>query len=420
MLTRFRNKLRNVPASASLWRLAQRVKEDAFGLHHKRLFDLQLLENGTQQLRKRALFSYIVHPFSIPPNDSAFLRHSNICHAQEIVRVLNELGYIVDVIDFRDTSFVPKRKYDMFIGHGGLNVRAIAAWLPDETVKIYFSTGCYWKYHNEQELARFKALYDRKAVNLPLDRYINNGEEEALLSVDGIIGIGNHFTRRTYADFSPVVMINGTALPDNHYDESEKDFERGGQHLLYYAGSGCVHKGLDLLLEVFANVDQHLWICSTIDNEFAAAYSDVLKGHSNIHLMGWVQPRSPQFYQLMDTCNSVLLPSCSEGQAQSVVECMIHGLIPVVSQASGISIDHFGVIIEPCSIEKIASTVRSMAKWPARKCRKMSLGSRKAAQILFSREMFATNMRDAILRIVDATSRRRGTQSLCRANRSPS
>ena len=69
---------------------------------YERRFDLDLLEEPHQPLQKRALFSYIVHPFSITPDDPRFLRHNNILYAQEIVRVLNRVGYRVDVIDYRN------------------------------------------------------------------------------------------------------------------------------------------------------------------------------------------------------------------------------------------------------------------------------------------------------------------------------
>lgn len=392
--------MRQWPLLVKPWLLLRRTRAKILRPRLKRLYDLVLQQNEAQPLTKRALLSYIVHPFSIPRDDLRFLRHINIWRAQEIVRILNQLGHIVDVIDYRDTNFIPRKKYDLFLGHGGINFGQIAQQLPDSTTKIYFSTGCYWKFHNEQELARFAALRERKGVDLPPDRFINNSEEVALLASDGIIGIGNDFTKTTYVGFSPVIMINETSLSDDYYERHDKDFERGGEHFLYFAGGGAVHKGLDLLLEVFVGLKQHLWICSSIDQRFAEVYSDELYNCSNIHLVGWVQPRSARFYELMDLCNYAILVSCSEGGVQSVVECMNQGLIPVVSRACGVDVDRYGMIVHPCTIEEIARVVLILSSYSATRCREMSLKAREAAIMGFSESAFSQSMKEAIESVV--------------------
>lgn len=389
MLKSTKNKLRQVPFLVDLWRIINPQ-------HPKCLYGLDLRQGGSQRLSRRALLSYLVHPFSIPRDDPRFLRHNNIWLAYEIVRILNQLGYIVDVVDYRDTSFVPRKKYDLFIGHGGTNFVKIVRRLPNSTTKIYFSTGCYWEFHNEQELARFAALRERRGVDLPLDRFIHNSEEDALLAADGIIGMGNDFTRSTYANFSPVIMLNNVVLFDDHYEQQEKDFEKGREHFLYFAGGGNVHKGLDLLLEAFVGLEQHLWICSTIDKQFAEVYSDELHNRSNIHLVGWMQLRSNKLYKLMNTCDFVILPSCSEGVAQSVVECMNQGLIPVVNRVCGLDVGGYSIILDPCTIEEIARMVPIISSFSVVRCREMSLKAREAAATNFSEVAFRRNLTDAI------------------------
>ncbi len=367
--------------------------------HYKRLYNL-VMESEIQHPSKRALLSYIVHPFSIPRDDPRFLSHINIWHNREIVRVLNCLGYTVDVIDYRDTKFVPRKKYDLFIGHGGINTEKIARRLPAKTVKIYFSTGCYWKFHNEQELARFTALRERRGVNLHPDRLIRNSEEGALLTVDGVIGIGNEFTKGTYSAFSPVIMINDTALFDDFFERSNKNFEKGKANFLYYAGGGNVHKGLDLLLEAFTELDQNLWICAKIDDQFAEVYAAELHTHPNIHMVGWIQPRSIRFYELMGTCNFVILPSCSEGQASSIVACMIQGLIPIVSRASGIDVSDYGVLLEPCTIREIVKTVTLLFSQSSEWCKERAIKTREVAIKEHSEQVFTAQMNEAIRSII--------------------
>ena len=98
MLKSIKNILRKVPFLASFWEGAYRLKCKLFDIHPVRYFDLDL-QNIGPKLGKKALLSYIVHPFSISRDDPRFFQHINVQHAQEIVRILNEMGYAVDVID---------------------------------------------------------------------------------------------------------------------------------------------------------------------------------------------------------------------------------------------------------------------------------------------------------------------------------
>jgi hypothetical protein len=397
-----RTYLRKMSLLRKGWRLARRAKnrllEKWQSSSPERLYDLNLYNNGTES-EKRALVSYLVHPFSVSRDDPRFLRHINIWRSYEIVRVLNRLGYTIDVVDYRDTEFVPSREYDLFIGHGGINFEFLAESLAESTIKIYFATGDYWKFWNEQELIRFSDLYDRKGVELTPDRFIRNSEEKALAIADAVIGIGNEFTAETYADFSPVVMMNNTFLTCECRG-LDKDFESGRDHFLFFAGDGNVHKGLDLLLEAFVGLEQHLWICSRIDREFAEVYSKELHEHPNIHLLKWIQARSDEFYDLMARCNYVVLPSCAEGQPHSVVECMGFGLIPVVSRACGLDVEDYGILLEPCTIGEIADVVARLSSYPATWHQERSRRVQKIVQEDFSEQAFSKNLQSAVQKVI--------------------
>ena len=352
-------------------------------------------------MAKRALLSYITHPFSLSRDDPRSLGHISIWHAVEMVRALNELGYGVDVVGYQDRRFVPRRPYDLFIGHGGTNYERIARRLEPGTVKIYFSSGCYWRFHNEQELLRLEALRARRGVELPPDRLIRHSEEGALRAAHAILGLGNGFTRSTYADFSRVTMLNGTVLDDHHFAGESKDYDSGRGHFLFFAGRGNVHKGLDLLLEAFSGLQQHLWICTEINPPFGEAYRHELQELPNVHLVGWTQLRSREYYELVDRCNFAILPSCSEGQAQSVVECMGQGLIPMVSRASGLDLEGFGFVLEPCNVKQIAHKVQEVTGYSAGHCRELSLRTWEVARTRFSEQVFPAEFRKAVQTVVE-------------------
>jgi len=361
----------------------------------ERYFNLNITGIKECQQKKHALLSYIAHPVSIPRDDQRFYRHINIWHAKEIVRVLNRMGYLVDLIDYRDDKFIPNKSYDLFIGHGGINFTHISKKLPESTPRIYFSTGSYWNFHNKQEEIRFLDLHQRRGVSLPYDRYIKQDEETALRSADGILGIGNQHTRQTYTNFQNVRMVNGTSLQDASFDWYKKDYESGRNHFVFFSGRGNIHKGLDLVLEAFSDLDHNLWICTQLEKDFSLVYEKELK-LPNIHVVGWTQPRSLKFYQIMHTCNFCILPSCSEGQSQAVVECMNQGVIPIVSRETGLDVDKYGFFIEHSTPTEIRTIVQEKATLTAELCNELSNQARFAATKYFSEQQFTKNLRSAL------------------------
>ena len=111
------------------------------------------------------------------------------------------------------------------------------------------------------EKKRFDNFYKRHGVRLPPDRHIKHSEEWALNHADGIICLGNSSARDSYAQFPLVIDINNASYPDDHYDCTPKDFEAGRDGFLFFAGPGNIHKGLDLLIEAFTDLAEHLYIC---------------------------------------------------------------------------------------------------------------------------------------------------------------
>jgi len=379
----------------------------------RRLFartDKPVLEIGkglNAESPMHALVCYVTKPFRIPQDSERFYQHESFWRSAELARILNSMGYVVDVVHYTDRRFVPKKDYDLFIGHGTFNFERIASRLKARATKIYLFSGCYWAFHNREELARFEDLRRRRGVSLPPDRLVARNEDAALKMADGFMGVGGEYARRTFDGFSPVYVFPTPILSEEPYDPATKDFDAGRNHFLYFAGPGNVHKGLDLLLEVFTKLDrQHLWVCSPIEPAFAKIYEALLTRKSNIHLLQHIPLRSPLCHEVMQRCNWIVLPSCAEGQANSVVQCMNRGLIPVVSPACGLNVKETPVILHTCSIEEIASAVRELSRCPTADCERMSRAARKIAVTEHSKELCSQRMRAAIRGILQEKSER--------------
>lgn len=355
----------------------------------------------------RALLAYVAHPFLVSESDLLYHCHIHFWRVKAMVRGLNELGFTVDLIDYLDTSFRPRRRYEIFIGHGAVNFMSIAQQLSDAR-KVFFATGAHWKFYNKEISERWRAFCQRHgpAVSAP---QLMLSEEPALAAAEAIIGIGNEHTRATYVHFPRVTMLNNTYLSDSQFGPIDKDFERGKLHFLYYASKGGLGKGLDLVLEAFMGLEAHLWVCCEIPREWRALYSKQLASYENIHLVGWIQPRGKRYHELAHLCNFTILPTCSEGQSHAVVECMGHGLLPVVSRACGISVGQWGRIIEPCTIENIREIVSELTRRPTSEYKKHVEEMLTEVERNYSETAFSVGWRQALESVLSAPAASRGT-----------
>jgi glycosyltransferase involved in cell wall biosynthesis len=392
---------RMVPGNIkSLFRSSSSYRDvHALPLSDAPVLDIWTPANNSTGVSHRALLSYITAPFRTRADAVQSVMFSNTGIALSIVAVLNALGYVVDVVQYTDTSFTPEKDYELFIGHGGANFTHIATCLRPGTTKVYFSTGVYWMEWNRRLQERFDQLARRRGVRLPYVGWIQESEEYANECADGIICLGNQDAADSYSKFPLVINLNNAAYHDDRYEGIKKDFDSGRNSFLFFAGGGNVRKGLDLLLEAFSGARAQLYICQPIESDFRDDYRHELEDLANIHVMGWVPTRTPTFYDLMDRCNFAIFPSCAEGQPGSVVECMHQGLIPVVSRESNIDTDDCGITLSRCSVEEIERVVQELIEYPPEECERMSRLARKAAVAKHSEEAFARGFEEALRRV---------------------
>lgn len=320
--------------------------------------------------KKRALLSYLVQPILDELEGRKTVRFSSDGIVLSWAKTLNGLGYSVDIINWDDVQFEPNVSYDLLVFHGALNFEHLKKFEKLFHYIIYFSTGSYWKFHNKQENQRFLDFYKRHGVKLTRDRYINVPEEEAYKFADAIIALGDPSMADTYP-FDNTLTINNGSYPDNHYDNVQKDYKSSRNNFLYFAGSGNIHKGLDLLIDSFKDLKEHLYIVSKLDKKVIDIFAREIQ-QPNIHVVGEVNMRTKEFYDAMDICAFAILPSCSEGQAGSIVECMNQGLIPIVSKETRLNAKNYGAVLEASNIPEIKKCVRSMAQIPEYKLANMS------------------------------------------------
>jgi hypothetical protein len=186
---------------------------------------------------------------------------------------------------------------------------------------------------------------------------------------DALVCKGNGYVARSWQEAfkGPIYPINNYGFTEIRFVHGAKDFTNARTQFLFLASGSQMQKGLDLLLEIFPrHPDLHLYICSSFrhDSEFCACYHRELFETANVHPIGWITVTGPRFYELVERCAYVILPSCSEGQAGSVVHCMAAGLLPLVTREAGIDTKDFGITFADDSLETIDKVVDEVARLP--------------------------------------------------------
>ena len=291
--------------------------------------------------KKRALLSYILLPFS---KDS--LSHTNFFEARSWARVLNELGYVVDIIDYRNEKEIDISKYNLICGFGNVFQRVFESEKSSKIRTITYGTGMHVFHQNLVSLKRVKDVHRKKGVWLGKSaRLVEKTWTHNTLLVDGIISLGNQIAANSYRKYYNGLVL---ALPAPFYKTQNAENiirqrkTKSLKHYLWFGSSGLIHKGLDLCLDYFVNnKDIFLHICGPTEEEFMKAYHVELFESPNIKFYGFVDIKTKNFEDLLKTCSFCVFPSCSEGGAPALLTVIGNGgLIPIITKETGVETGH--------------------------------------------------------------------------------
>jgi glycosyltransferase involved in cell wall biosynthesis len=395
--------MRNIPKHY-LSKLYRKLKTT---INPKR-YSVILNVNGVDESNytKLALLIYIVRPFQLRDEDPELFRHQHLKQCKQIAAILGESGYIVDVVDIRNWIFRPYRDYDLVISN-----RVVDTHLKKDAIRIYLATTLYHILHNRNLRRRHKLLNERRRYRVKLRRVY----AEAMPYVErsnAIVCFGNEFTMSSWREaFNiPVYPFNNYGFKHTEFILEFKDFSTARKNFLFLASRSQTQKGLDLLLEIFPkHPNLHLYICSAYNSErdFSSCYYKELYETANIHPIGWVRVNSPEYNELVRKCAFVILPSCSEGQSGSVVQCMYSGLIPLVTREVGIDTEDFGITFADDSLEEIERVIVEVSEKPETWHKEHSIRTREVSEQKYSEDAFMNRWRYILGEILNSAGDKR-------------
>jgi glycosyltransferase involved in cell wall biosynthesis len=352
--------------------------------------------------RGNVLLALWIKPFLLKDGEPIPNTHSHNWESLQIAKTFLDFGYCVDVIDYHNSEFVPKKDYAFFVSFR-TNFERIARRLNNGCIKIVHLDTAHWLFNSSTEYGRCLDLQQRKGATLRSFRSVE--PNWAIEYADYATILGNQFTINTYRYAQkPIFRVPISTCAVYPWPE-DKDFGNCRKNFLWFGSHGFVHKGLDLVLDVFSEMpDYHLYVCGPIQREpdFMKAYYKELYQTSNIHTIGWVDVSGPEFTETVNKSIGLIYPSCSEGGGGSVIICLHAGLIPIISYESSVDVDDsYGVILKDCSIDTIKNTVQMISSLPAEKLKLMSRKAWEFVRTNHTREKFAEEYKKIITHIIE-------------------
>ena len=353
------------------------------------------------KIEGNVLISYVIDPFIKDMSESKFNSHTNYWESLQIAKTFLELGFEVDVINYDNSEFFPKKNYNIFVG-SRINFEKFAQRLNPDCIKIAHLTISHWCYNNKAQCERLLFVQKKKGVTIyPKKRVEINF---AIENADFATILGNEFTKNTYRYANKNIYRVPISTPVIFPWPEKKDFKSCRKSFLWFGSEGMVHKGLDLVLEAFvAMPDFQLIVCGPIsqENDFEKAYYKELYETKNIQTLGWIDITGPKFVEITNKCIGLIYPSCSEGGGGSVITCLHASLIPIVSYESSVDIkDDFGFILRNCSLDEIKYSINFVSNLPTEKLETMARKAWEFARENHTRETFSRDYKNAITSIL--------------------
>jgi hypothetical protein len=325
------------------------------------------------------LLSYLVSPFIQAPGEYSTDPHSSTWECFEIARLFSIRGYDVDIINWDNTTFLPRKKYDVCVDIQK-NLKRLSPLLGLHCKKVMHIVSSQIEAQHQAESERLDYLLKRRGIRLEPSRpEAFTGENAAY--ADFLEGFGNKSVYTTYAHYNKPIYPIPISVAFEFDFPKPKDFESAKKHFMWFGGGGAILKGLDLVLEAAAHLPKfHFHIIGPAHREkdFAALYAKefALKNVSlynrpRINAQKEMVVDDVPFKDLADQCAAIIYPSASEGTSGSVIQAIHAGLVPIVTERTGIH-ESIGIRLAEATVESVEHALQSFSSLPASEIRDLA------------------------------------------------
>ena len=346
--------------------------------------------------------SYITWPFLEGVDSPKMRGHTNAYEVTEMAQAFLDLGFRVEVCDWKDDIYMPPSDCVIAIDIH-FNLERWSKSLPSKTKKIFHATGPHWLDCNLAELKRLKAIQIRKNFVLKPRRQVEYSRIAEI--ADHISVLGNDYTIASYEFLGkPITRIPISSAYDFEWPAT-RDFSVAKKHFLWVSSYGMVWKGLDIVLDAFSEMPElNLTVCGRPEKEedFFNLYRKELLSSANIKFIGWMDMASPEFCEITRTHASIVHVASSEGGGGSAIHCMHAGLLPICTRETSVDLGDFGALVEVPTVECLKSKCREIAALPEAQIEARARKAYEHVRRFHTRDEFARNYADFSRSIVDS------------------
>lgn len=344
------------------------------------LLDINKNAEGNQKRVLLCYLDYVSSNIRLYKNAT----HTNFAELDMIIKALIDKNVVLDICSFEAEGIddiIENRSYDYIIGFGNIFRKAVSYHLGAK--KILYVTENPYHISRKAEQDRIDYFKERTGRKTRLFRTGRSYLDEDLKLADAIICLGEK--RHLQHLGIPVIHVTPTGLCNETYkflwDNKAKN------KFLVFGSNGIIHKGIDLLIQVFKeHPEWELYICGAGTDKALKKYH-INEITENIHLCGYVSTQSTEFISLVNMCTFVLLPSCSEACATSLLTCMRHGMIPITTQNNGMEqYAEYCYFFEDYHLESIENKIKDMLQYDME-----SLKEKASAIYTYSDKQFCLN-----------------------------
>lgn len=372
-----------------------------FGPNEQTNINLNLLDNS----QKRVLISYI----SLWRKDFSKIYHAQSFHMNQMIYYFIKMGYCVDVCRLDDMyayEQLKNNKYDIIIGFGSVYNKFLNEH--DVPLKICFITENNPEVVNKKYQERLEYFSERHS-NIDSSKSIARKgyyDITQFKKSDYCILMSSNYNAESFKSYAEnIFLINANAIYNTNIAFNEVEFKNSistsYNNYLWFGSLGLIHKGLDILIDVFNEYPDLNLNCYGIDRREKYIFKSIPKGR-NVIDCGSVNVLDEKYYKdIVLKHNFVILPSCSEGMSTAVATCMAHGLIPIITKECGFESKPFIIELDGFRVEDIRKVIQNTQKMSNEEIFEMKKQCYEYARSNFSLKNFDnqfTNIMNNILR----------------------
>jgi len=381
--------------SNKIWRMFK----DRF--YDQRIADTSLVQNinySALETQKKAVICYLTASYT-RDWESNNIGRTQPFEILSISKVIADAGYCIDIIDCNDTKALAylKEKYDLIFGFGETFFQLTQKH--PKAKSILYMTEHHPDFADRAEKKRLAYFYERhkkkgrivRSGNFYKPHHFKNSFSH-LITMSEVEPFKNTYT-------NPYTIFP-TGVTNSDFNFEGKQHQSSRHNFLWLGSYGAIHKGLDLLLDVFENRDDIVLHIAGLSEEDEKLLSPKKKDTIINH--GYINIKSNTFLEVAKKCSYVILPSCSEGFSTAITTGMLHGMIPIVMKDTGFNrLKENVILLENYEISYLDKKLTEIASKSSKELEQFSNNVHEFARNNFLPASFELNFRKIMQSILN-------------------